>query len=167
MYTIEELLAYRCPRWETWPNLDLYMDQAVSLIERHVNLFYTEGQIKPVTPTMINNYVKQRIVPSSRKKKYGRDHLAYFYIVFLLKSALNMADVSDIAGFFGGFESHETAFGIFCEEIEAGLSLAFGGPANNGRGNAPVPGNSVFRAAALAFAYTLLARFQIAADRRA
>ncbi|MCL2709116.1 MAG: DUF1836 domain-containing protein, partial [Defluviitaleaceae bacterium] len=95
MYTREEILAYRCPRWDDWPKLDLYMDQVVNLIEESVRLFYAGGQPNPVTSTMINNYVKRKIVTPSRKKKYGRDNIAYFYAVSLLKSALRLLDIRD------------------------------------------------------------------------
>lgn len=189
MFTREDILAYRCPRWNDWPNLDLYMDQAISLIETHVQLFYADGQPKPVTSTMINNYVKQKIVPPSRKKKYGRDHLAYFYIIFLLKSALNLVDISEAIAFFHRRSFTVDTFHTFCNEIETALAIAFSEtpngvdavnnvPAtNNPAINAPAanhPSNpsaakpdgiEIIRGFALAFAYTLQARFYVQAGR--
>lgn len=160
MFTREDLLAYRCPRWNDWPNLDLYMDQAVSLIEASVQMFYAEGQPKPVTSTMINNYVKQKIVPPSRKKKYGREHLAYFYVIFLLKSALNLVDISDAIAYFYKHGATSETFRIFCDEIEAALATAFGGETRNSHAET-VEGIEIIRGFALAFAYTLRARHHI------
>ncbi|MDR1664678.1 MAG: DUF1836 domain-containing protein [Clostridiales bacterium] len=156
MYTREDILAYRCPRWGDWPKLDLYMDQAVSLIEESVRMFYGDSQPKPVTSTMINNYVKQKIVPPSRKKKYGRDHLAYFYMIFLLKSTISLIDISDALEFFQKQQVTPETYDIFCDEIEAALSIAFNGEMPETRSE--IPGIEIIRGFSLAFAYTLLAR---------
>ena len=32
---IEELRQYRLPRWEELPDIELYMDQVITLIERY------------------------------------------------------------------------------------------------------------------------------------
>ena len=159
MYTREDLLAYRCPRWDDWPKLDLYMDQAVSLIEENVRIFYSDGQPKTVTSTMINNYVKQRIVPPSRKKRYGRDHLAYFYVIFLLKSALSLVDISDALAFFSKKQLSPDLYNIFCDEMEAALRTAFIGTANEQ--SPDIDGIEIIRGFSLAFAYTLQARLYI------
>ena len=161
MYSRDEILNYRCPRWGDFPKLDLYMDQAVSFIEENVRMFYANGQPKPVTSTMINNYVKQRIVPSSRKKRYGRDHLAYFYVIFLLKSALSLVDISDALTFFNKRKLTPEMFDLFCDEIEAALATAFGGEPTERASE--TEGIAVMRGFTLAFAYTLLARSHIAA----
>jgi hypothetical protein len=162
MYTHESILAYRCPRWTDWPNLDLYMDQAVSLIEENVRMFYADGPPKPVTSTMINNYVKQKIMPPSRKKKYGRDHLAYFYIIFLLKSALSLVDIIEAINFFNKRQMTPDMYDVFCQEAEAALAIAFGGDVPPKRAEAE--GIEIIRGFTLAFAYTLLARSYLKQD---
>jgi len=163
MYTREEIQNYRCPRWNEWPNLDLYMDQVINLLEENVSIFYDDDQAKPVTSTMINNYVKQKIVMPSKKKKYQRDHLAYLYVVFLLKSVLNLTDICDGIAFLGKLHSTEEAYNIFCDEIESALAIAFGGTAKKNRND--IQGIEIIRTIALAFSYTLLARFYISADK--
>ena len=56
--------AFHCPRWEELPDMDLYMDQVVTLLNEYLKPFHAKDQEKMVTSTMINNYVKPR--PSKR-----------------------------------------------------------------------------------------------------
>ena len=41
------------PRWNELPELDLYMDQVVTLIERHLGLFFADKQEKMLTKLTI------------------------------------------------------------------------------------------------------------------
>lgn len=163
MYTREQMLNYHCPRWNEWPSLDLYMDQVIVLLEENVSAFYFPPPAKIVTPTMINNYVKQKIIMPSKNKRYRREHLAYLYIVFLLKPALSLADISDTVAYIKRAPSTERAYDDFCEALESALKTAFGS-----EGPAPGPEateKDVLRTVTLAFSYTLLTRFCIVRDR--
>ena len=164
MYTREQMLSYHCPRWGEWPGLDLYMDQVIGLLEENVSIFYPAGPAKIVTPMMINNYVKQKIIMPSKNKRYQREHLACLYVVFLLKSVMGLPDISDGMAVLRQLPSMEEAYDIFCREIETALAQAFGGaqrPVQDGPA-----GIEVIRTISLAFAYTLLTRFYIA-ERKA
>lgn len=160
MYTREQMLTYHCPRWEEWPGIDLYMDQVISLLEENVSIFYPAGSAKIVTPMMINNYVKQKIIMPSKNKRYQREHLACLYVVFLLKSVLGLPDISEGMAVMRRLPSMEEAYDLFCDEIESALALAFGGerrPVREGP-----DGINIIRTVSLAFSYTLLTRFYIA-----
>ena len=63
------------PMWEDMPAIDLYMDQAVELV---------------------NNYVKLKIMPAPEKKKYSRKHLAYILVICILKQTLNISAIQKI-----------------------------------------------------------------------
>ena len=54
---LDGLEAPQLPSWESLPQLDLYMDQVIVLMERYLALF-SDGKDKLITPSMINNYVK-------------------------------------------------------------------------------------------------------------
>ena len=64
------------PRWEELPDMDLYMDQVVTLLNEYLKPFHAKDQEKMVTSTMINNYVKHGIVSPPVKKKYTKNHVA-------------------------------------------------------------------------------------------
>jgi hypothetical protein len=110
------------------------------------------------------------MVPPSRKKKYGRDHLASFYVIFLLKSALNLVDISETIAYFNKWEQPQAMFDMFCGEIEEALELAFtNGAAVSGalkrKNETGRDRDEVARTIALAFAYTLMARLHTTEER--
>ena len=58
---------FHIPTWEELPDIDLYLDQVVTFIDKYLNNYiYTDtesnGEGKILTKTMINNYVKQKII---------------------------------------------------------------------------------------------------------
>ena len=85
--------SYRLPDWEELPTLPLYMDQVVYLLNQYLSLPVSAGEDRIVTPAMINNYVKLKIIPAPVRKRYGRVHLAYLMMVCVMKQTLNTADI--------------------------------------------------------------------------
>ena len=85
--------AYSLPDWEAFPALPLYMDQVIFLLNQYLSLLPGEAGERLVTPAMINNYVKLKIIPPPIKKRYGRSHLAYLVMVCLLKQTINTGEI--------------------------------------------------------------------------
>ncbi len=80
--------------WEQLPDLGLYMDQVITYLER-----YNDGSgDKPMTPSMINNYVKAQIIPRPDGKKYNREHLASLMILSGIKQIVPLATLSALFG---------------------------------------------------------------------
>lgn len=92
---IDGLVTYHIPRYAELPDLPLYMDQVVVLMERYLAPL-APGEEKPVTPAMINNYVKQGVIPAPVNKKYEKRHLAYLVVVFILKQVLSISEIRDV-----------------------------------------------------------------------
>lgn len=91
------LTNYSLPSWDSLPDIDLYMDQVVSLVTKYLDVLSTTiGFNRPVTSSMINNYVKLGIIPSPKKKKYSKVHLAYLLIVCTLKQTLDISTIQQI-----------------------------------------------------------------------
>lgn len=66
---MEELQQYHLPRWEELPDIELYMDQVITLIERYLSPLVGQTDSKVITSAMINNYVKLNIMPKPNKKQ--------------------------------------------------------------------------------------------------
>ena len=69
------LATYRLPAWEQIPDFGLYMEQVVQLLQEYLSYLPPElkqGQL--ITSAAINNYVRTKILPEPRKKKYYRIH---------------------------------------------------------------------------------------------
>ncbi len=93
----ERISHYSLPLWEALPDLELYMDQVLSLLGKYLEIYYeTIGEEKFITSSMINNYVKLGIIPPPVKKKYSKIHLAYLLIICTLKQTLDMATIQKI-----------------------------------------------------------------------
>ena len=84
---VDSLSSPRALSWDSLPELDLYMDQVIVLMEKHLALF-GDGRDKLLTPSMVNNYVKLGLIPPPVKKKYNREHLARLTVICMLKPLL-------------------------------------------------------------------------------
>lgn len=95
---IEQVLTnYSLPSWDMLPDIELYMDQVVSVVTKYLDVHSAKMEFnRPVTPAMINNYVKLGIIPAPNRKKYSRIHLAYLLIVCTLKQTLDMSTIQQI-----------------------------------------------------------------------
>ena len=65
------LREYRLPEWDRLPDLGLYMEQVTGLMRQ--NLDYLPPELKEeqfITASTINNYVRMKIMPEPRRKRY-------------------------------------------------------------------------------------------------
>lgn len=87
------------PTWKEFPDIPLYMDQVIELMERYLSVEVPgdedehEHKHKLLTSSMVNNYVKMGIMPAPVKKKYTREHLAYLVIICLMKQSLSISAI--------------------------------------------------------------------------
>ncbi len=87
-----KLPNHSIPKWADLPEIDLYMDQVIALMEKYL-IDNSSQETKLITPSMINNYVKLGIMPAPVKKKYSREHLAYLVIICSLKQVMPIANI--------------------------------------------------------------------------
>ncbi len=93
----DKLPQCKLPVWDELPILDLYMDQVIILIKKYISVFsLTDADKISITPSMINNYVKLKIMPAPVKKKYSKTHIAYLIIICTLKQTMSMAEIQKI-----------------------------------------------------------------------
>ena len=124
---MDEMQSYRLPRWEELPDIELYMDQVITLIERY--LFPLVDHIdgdknKGITSAMINNYVKLGMMPKPYKKRYERVHLAHMIVITVLKQVILIPEVKQgiyLQTIMSG--NIETAYDLFCDELEGAMHL--------------------------------------------
>lgn len=117
--------VFHCPRWQELPDMDLYMDQVVTLLNDYLRPFYVKGQEKMITSTMINNYVKHGIVSPPIKKRYTKKHVAYLMVVCILKMVYSMDEISDLIGVQVKKYPVDQAYDYFCAELEVCLKCIF------------------------------------------
>ena len=92
----ERMSSTRPVAWKNLPDISLYMDQVVSYMRRQsVIVQDEEGSI---TSAMINNYIKDGLVPRAQGKKYTKEPLVYLTAISLLKNVLSVRDMKLLLG---------------------------------------------------------------------
>lgn len=127
----KEKMAVSAPdEWERIPDIDLYMDQVISYMERqHLGLNPEGGE--SLTSSMINNYIKHGLLPRAKGKRYDREHIGYLTAICLLKQVLtvnetgvllkNVMENRDIESFYREYREltgetySRTAESVHCE----------------------------------------------------
>ena len=83
---------------EEIPEIDLYMDQVTTFMESHLSSSRRHEGDKILTKTMINNYAKNRLLPSPEKKKYSKEHLLVLIFIYYFKNILSINDIQTLLG---------------------------------------------------------------------
>lgn len=78
------------------PGIDLYMDQVTTFVDTHLSGTKRNPEDKTLTKTMINNYVKDHLIPAPEKKKYSKDHLLLLLMIYYSKNILSINDISTL-----------------------------------------------------------------------
>ena len=116
---------FRLPRWEELPSIPLYLDQVLSLVDEWTGENLAENK-KILTKTMINNYVKNRVIPPPEKKKYNRGHMAKLLVICILKPSMEISAISDIIERSEKLYGTQKMFDTFAEMYENRLSALAG-----------------------------------------
>lgn len=88
--------SYRLPTWEELPDMDLYMDQVLLLVERYLDLIPHDEKNPVVTASAVNNYVRLKVMPAPVRKRYGRRHLACLVMIVAMKQSLTLAEIQSV-----------------------------------------------------------------------
>ena len=72
------------------PDLDLYMDQIMTLFETHLANNKKNEEDKLLTKTMINNYSKAKVITPVKGKKYTKEQILQMLIIYQLKNNLSI-----------------------------------------------------------------------------
>ena len=153
--TEEKLLAFHCPRWEELPDVELYVDQMVSYIERHLSALDVQQEGHLITASMINNYVKMKLIPAPVKKRYGIRQLARLIVICSLKRDFSISELYTMMNFELAKYENRILYNRFCDEMEQTIRHVFLGEAIAPAG--PSAEEAILRAVMTAFANKLYA----------
>jgi len=102
--------------WESLPDLALYMDQVVGYMPRQF-IEYEKGD--RLTSAMVNNYIKDGLLPRAEGKRYSRVHLAYLTAICAMKQVLAVKDAGLLAG--GEQGDPKESYDAFCQALDRAL----------------------------------------------
>lgn len=91
---IESLDRIQHIKLEDIPNIDLYMDQVTTFMDRKLkHTTRNPEEDKVLTKTMINNYAKNDLLPPPIKKKYSKEHMVLLILIYYYKGILSISDI--------------------------------------------------------------------------
>lgn len=118
----QRLLEQRPDGWDALPDIALYMDQLISYMPRQLIRF---DDSESLTAAMVNNYIKDGIMPRAEGKRYGREHLAYLTAICALKNVMSMKEMNaifssaeDVSRFHGHDPSVERWYEVFLASLD-------------------------------------------------
>ncbi len=90
---LKDLQAIGYVKPEDIPNIDLYMDQITTFMDKELAASKRYENDKILTKTMINNYAKNNLLPPPEKKKYSKEHVLTLIFIYYLKNILSISDI--------------------------------------------------------------------------
>lgn len=117
---IKDLESVNYVKPEDIPNIELYMDQVTTFMDKNLESLKRYEEDKLLTKTMINNYTKNHLLPSPNKKKYSKDHMLLLIFIYYMKSFMSITDIQRLLNplcekFFG--EGHTISLEKIYREI--------------------------------------------------
>lgn len=81
---------------EDIPDIELYMDQVTTFMDRHFSNSKRFKEDKTLTKTMINNYTKNKLMPPPIKKKYSKNQIYLLIYIYYFKNILSISDIQKL-----------------------------------------------------------------------
>ena len=109
----------RPAQWRELPDISLYMDQVIAYMSRQL-IHYKDGE--KLTTAMVNNYIKENLLPRAEGKRYSPVHLGYLTAVCTLKKTMSVRDMGIL--FAAGERRNKTSeelYQYFCNALDRAL----------------------------------------------
>lgn len=118
---LEALNEYTPVPWSMIPDLGLYMDQVITFITRMYAPLYGEATNGYLSSSMINNYVKSKLIPRPDGKKYNREQIAMLTMIVALKQVASMEDIRTMLTPTDDM-TIERMYTLFCERQKSAIA---------------------------------------------
>lgn len=128
---IKNLNNFHIPRWNELPNIYLYMDQVVNLINGTLEpyIFFKDDlknkNSQLLTKTMINNYVKNNLIEAPVRKLYSKTQLSKLFAICVLKQVYSMQEIDILINRMLEKSDIEKAYDLFCQLFEDALICTY------------------------------------------
>lgn len=97
------------------PDLEIYMDQLTTYLDKRLNFYSREGDAPFVTKSMVNNYSKAGLLPPPLAKRYNRIHVMTLALVCQLKRLFTIQDLGKLLAPVAGEEGTGRLYRLFLE----------------------------------------------------
>ena len=83
------LSNFSLPSYAEIPDVGLYLDQ----VAKYINNYMKDLPDMEVTPSMISNYAKKKLIQRVNKKTYTQDQIATLFMISLCKTVLSIDQI--------------------------------------------------------------------------
>lgn len=80
------------PSWEEIPDQGIYMTDLIKFLDEILSPLYIEE--RPISPSMVNNYVKHSYIKGPINRKYYRESLAQIIAIGFFKQVLSIDEIT-------------------------------------------------------------------------
>lgn len=94
---VERMTHVHVSRIAELPRIELYLDQVLAIVADELSFMVLPGEVA-LTGSMVNNYVKQKVVPAPCRKRYTRRHVASLLFVTAMKRVYSIGQIACIMG---------------------------------------------------------------------
>jgi len=115
----QRLRQERPQSWEAMPDIDLYMDQVISYMSRQM-IQYNDREM--LTSAMVNNYIKDGMLPRAVGKRYSRVHLGFLTAICALKQVLSVRDTGRLIKTERTQQDSKELYAYFLQALDEALS---------------------------------------------
>ncbi len=116
----EQMARVHISRVAELPRIELYLDQVLSIVDDELSFMALPGE-EILTGSMVNNYVKRKLVPAPQRKRYTRRQVASLLFVSALKRVYSIAQIEQIMGM---ITSTQADVAVLYDEVVAALECA-------------------------------------------
>ena len=109
--------------WEELPDIALYMDQVISYMPRQIIRF---DEAEQITSAMVNNYIKDGVVPRADGKRYGRAHIGFLTAVCTMKKVLSVSQIKTLFDAIPDGSDPQILYGYFTAALDRALKETAG-----------------------------------------
>lgn len=118
------------------PRIELYLDQVLAIVADELSFMLLPGEVA-ITGSMVNNYVKQKVVPAPNRKRYTRRHVASLLFVTAMKRVYSIGQIASIMGMIDRSDVDVSAlYDEVVALVERSLAQRFGGAEAGALGDA-------------------------------
>ena len=116
----EQMACVHISRVAELPRIELYLDQVLSIVDDELAFMALPGE-EILTGSMVNNYVKRKLVQAPQRKRYTRRQVASLLFVSALKRVYSIAQIEQIMGM---ITSTQADVAVLYDEVVAALECA-------------------------------------------
>ena len=120
---IKRINNFHCPRWDELPEVPIFNREAVEFINKALkDILFEEEKL---TTTMVQNYVKWKIMPTEKGRKYSRTRVAYLIVITIYKQVIKLSNVGKGVDLILKKYPIDQAYNIFTQALEDALKDTF------------------------------------------